>query len=57
MRAFFTLIKLLVGAVLMLAGVTGIYINYHDFIFLIVSLIVFAFGFSLFFTMPTSRSK
>jgi|GEM_PF-2422752 hypothetical protein len=57
MRAFFTLIKLLIGAVFMLAGVTGIYINYHDFVFLIVSLAVFAFGFSLFFTMPTSRSK
>jgi len=40
----------------MLAGVVGIYINYHDFIFLIVSLIFFAMGFSLFFP-PISRSK
>jgi hypothetical protein len=56
MQAFFTLLKLLIGAVMMLIGAVGVYINYHDFIFLIVSLAVFAFGFSLFFT-PTARQK
>lgn len=56
MRSFFMLLKLLIGAAMMFVGVAGIYVNYHDFIFLVVSLTVFAFGFSLFFT-PTARRK
>lgn len=53
MRSFFTLLKLLIGAVMMLMGIVGVYVNYHDFIFLILSLIVLVFGFNLFFTSKT----
>lgn len=56
MRAFFTLLKLLIGAVMMLLGIVGVYVNYHDFIFLIVSLVVLAFGFSLFFASKTIKT-
>lgn len=55
MRAFFILLKLLLGAIMMLLGFIGVYVNYHDFIFLIISLIVFAFGFNLFFVSSPKR--
>lgn len=53
MRSFFTLLKLLIGATMMLMGIVGVYVNYHDFIFLIVSLIILAVGFNLFFASKT----
>jgi hypothetical protein len=55
MRTFFILLKLLLGAVMMLLGFVGVYVNYHDFIFLIVSIVVFAFGFNLFFAASPRR--
>lgn len=57
MRAFFIFLKLLLGAVMMLLGFIGIYVNYHDFIFLIVSLVVFAIGFNLFFASSPSPKR
>lgn len=55
MRAIFIFLKLLLGAIMMLLGFVGIYVNYHDFIFLIISLVVFAFGFNLFFISSPKR--